>query len=161
MVSWQLTKMLKVSTFSFHAGTEIDFWDPNFFHHFWLGGGSYRDFFRNVFPKLLQDMNLHSRLNLWFMHDDAPPHFLLAVREFFEQRLQRGGPTSWPGFSSDFNPLHFHLRGHLPSIVCTTAVSEAQNMYQRTQNGFEMILVALVIIHRVRRTLFTRTTSGV
>jgi hypothetical protein len=28
-------------------------------------------------------MDLQTRLHVWFMHDGAPPRFLLTVREFF------------------------------------------------------------------------------
>jgi len=81
------TKVLNASTLSFHAGTAGDrLLGPYLLPPLLTGGGGggalYRDFFRNVFPKLLQDMDLQSRLHLWFMHDGAPPHFLLAFREF-------------------------------------------------------------------------------
>lgn len=83
------------------------------------------------------------------------------ISEIFEQPLRRGGLTSWPALFPDFSPLHSHLRRHLPSVVCATAVSEGQNLYQRTQKGFEMIFVTPGTIYRVRPSLFTCASSGV
>ena len=59
------------------------------------------DFIRNMVPKLLQDVDLQTRIQAWFMHYGAPAHFLLAVREFLNtvfpgQWIGRGGPTAWP-----------------------------------------------------------------
>lgn len=45
-------------------------------------------------------MDLQTRIQLWFMHDNVPPHFLPAVWEFLnallEQLTARGGPSAWP-----------------------------------------------------------------
>ena len=42
----------------------------------------YHGFLRNVLPELLHDVDLQTGIHLRFMHDGAPPHFLLAIREF-------------------------------------------------------------------------------
>jgi hypothetical protein len=47
-----------------------------------LAGTVYCGFLRNVIPALLEDKDLLSRILLRFMHDGAPPHFHIAVREF-------------------------------------------------------------------------------
>jgi hypothetical protein len=47
-----------------------------------LTGTVYCDFLRNVIPQLLEDVDLQARILLGFMHDGAPPHFHIAVREF-------------------------------------------------------------------------------
>jgi hypothetical protein len=44
-----------------------------------LTGAIYNDFLRKVLPEPLQDMDMQTRIQLWFMHDNVPPHFLLAV----------------------------------------------------------------------------------
>jgi hypothetical protein len=36
-----------------------------------------RDFLRHVLPELLQDVDLQTRIHLWFMHDGAPRIFIL------------------------------------------------------------------------------------
>jgi len=45
-----------------------------------LTGALYHDFIQTVFPGLFENVNLHTRIHIWFMHDSAPPHFLLAFR---------------------------------------------------------------------------------
>jgi len=37
----------------------------------------------------LQDVDLQTRVYLWFMHYGAPPLFLLTVQEHFEQVVYR------------------------------------------------------------------------
>ncbi|KAJ4438284.1 hypothetical protein ANN_14223 [Periplaneta americana] len=64
-----------------------------------------------------KDMSLEyvpcqQRLQMWFMHDDTPAHFLRNVREHltltFEDRwIDLGGPTPWPVRSPNLNPLDF------------------------------------------------------
>ncbi|KAG8314527.1 hypothetical protein J6590_091091, partial [Homalodisca vitripennis] len=57
----------------------------------------YLNFLRDELPKLLDDVPLHLRQNMWFMHDRAPAHYSLAVRghlneSFTNQWIGRGGP---------------------------------------------------------------------
>jgi hypothetical protein len=59
-----------------------------------------------------QDVNLLSRIHLWFMHYVAQTHFLLATRTswnnvFPKQRRGRGGIRAWPASSPDLNPVDF------------------------------------------------------
>jgi hypothetical protein len=136
--------MFKVSTLSFHAGIAGNRLLGTYFLPPCLTGAVYHNFLQNVLPELLQDVVLQTRIHLWFMHDGAPPHFLLAVRQFLnnvfpEQWIEQGGPTAWPGSSPDLSPLHFHLWGHLKSTVCATKVSDAQDLQQQIQNGFVTI----------------------
>ncbi|EZA47044.1 hypothetical protein X777_16701 [Ooceraea biroi] len=46
-----------------------------------LNGASYLHFLEDELP--LEDIPLMLRNRMWFMHDGAPPHFSLAVRQFF------------------------------------------------------------------------------
>jgi len=46
-----------------------------------LTGAVYHNFLRKVLPGLLEDVDLQTRIHLRFIHDGAPPHFLLAVWE--------------------------------------------------------------------------------
>jgi hypothetical protein len=71
--------MFKVSTLSFHAGMAGDrllglCLLPR------LTGALYHDFVRNFLPELSKNVDLHTRIHIWFMHDSAPPHFPLAFR---------------------------------------------------------------------------------
>jgi len=93
-----------------------------------LAGVVYLDFLRNVLPELLQDVHLQTRINLWFMHDAVPPHFLLAVREFLryvcpEQWIRQSGPTAWPARAPELNPIYFYLCRHMKSTVYATGLA--------------------------------------
>jgi len=79
--SWRL-KMCKVSTLSFHAGIAGDRLRGPYFLPPHLTEAVYQDFPRDVLPELLGDVDLQTRILLWFMHDGVDPHFVLAVWEF-------------------------------------------------------------------------------
>jgi hypothetical protein len=69
-----------------------------------LTGALYHDFLRNFLSGLLRGVDLQTSIHLWFMHDDASPHVLLAAWEFLnnvfpEQWIGRGGPTARPARS--------------------------------------------------------------
>jgi hypothetical protein len=63
------------------------------------------------------------------MHDNAAPHFLLAVWEFLnnvflEQLIGWGGLTAWPDRSPDLS------LGTFKSTVYATQVSDIQELQQ-------------------------------
>lgn len=101
-----------------------------------LNGEFYLQFLQNDLPVLLEDVPLLTRQNLWFMHDGAPPHYSLAVREYLNnvyrnQWIGRGGPRPWPTRSPDLNPLDFYLWGHLKNLVYSTPVETREELLQR------------------------------
>jgi hypothetical protein len=60
-----------------------------------LTGVVYQHFLRNVLPELLQEVDLQTRIHLWFMREGVPPHFILEFREF----LKNVFPEQWIGRS--------------------------------------------------------------
>jgi hypothetical protein len=65
---------MKVSTLSSHAGIAGDrLLEPHFLPPR-PTGVVYRDFLRNILPELLQDVDLHTRIHFWFMHDQVFNH---------------------------------------------------------------------------------------
>jgi hypothetical protein len=76
-----------------------------------LTGVAY-SFLQNVLPKLLLDVDLHSRIHVQILNADAPPHFLLTAQEFLnnvfpEWWIEHSGPTACPAGSADLNPYIF------------------------------------------------------
>lgn len=78
--------------------------------------------------QLLQDRiipalnDLHLEGPLWYMHDGAPAHYSLQVREFLNLNfpgrwIGRGGVIDWPPRSPDLTPLDFFYWGKLKSSV--------------------------------------------
>uniref|UniRef100_V5GJV9 Transposable element Tc3 transposase n=1 Tax=Anoplophora glabripennis TaxID=217634 RepID=V5GJV9_ANOGL len=66
-----------------------------------LTGDVYRRFLEDELPVLLEDIPLPLRLQMYFMHDGAPPHFSLAAREYLNniypnRWIGRGGTQPWP-----------------------------------------------------------------
>jgi hypothetical protein len=87
-----------------------------------LTGNRYRDFLLYDLPKLLEDVPLAVRARMWYMHDGAPEHFSHAVRDVLksthhDRRIVRVGPTAWPPWSPDMNPLQFYLWERLQPFV--------------------------------------------
>ena len=124
---WRLNKMLQVSTFEFSCRHCRNSMLGRYSLQLRVTGAIDHDLLRNVLPELLQDVDLQKGIYLCFMHDGAPPHFIIAVQEFLNnvflaECLRRDGPTAWPARSPHFNPLDFYLWRHLKSAVYATEV---------------------------------------
>jgi len=65
-----------------------------------LTGNTYEVFLRTELPGLLEDIPLIIRSQMYFQHDEVPPHYTWHVREclnesFSNRGLGRGGPVAW------------------------------------------------------------------
>jgi hypothetical protein len=68
------------------------------------------------FKHLLDDTPLVFRVNDWFQHNGAPPHFSREVRGILDQQypdrwIGRGGPRHWLPRSPDLNAFDFFSLG--------------------------------------------------
>jgi hypothetical protein len=59
-----------------------------------LTGPVHRDFLEQSLPELLEDVLLHVRRRMWFMHVGAPAHFSTYAREY----LNAVFPARWSFF---------------------------------------------------------------
>ena len=95
----------KMTTLSFHTDIARDKLIWSNFLPPCLTGAVYRDFLRHVLPELLQDVALQTSIHLRFMHDGAPPRFLLAgwefLNDFFSGTMDR---TRWTSSMACFFP---------------------------------------------------------
>lgn len=101
-----------------------------------LNGARYLHFLQQYLNELLEDVPLHIRASMWFMHDGAPPHFDRLVRQhltavFGQQWIGRGGPSPWPARSPDLNPLDFFFWGYLKELVYSTPVNTREDLVLR------------------------------
>jgi Helix-turn-helix domain (DUF4817) len=133
---------------------------PHFFPNR-LNGDVYYNFIRDDLPELMDAVPLRTRLLMWFMHDGAPPHFAIAVRNYLNQQypdrwIGRGGPHQWPARSPDLNPLDFYLWGHLKQLVYSTPIETVDELQLRIINGFNMIRARPEIFQLVRDNLSHR-----
>jgi len=83
-----------------------------------LNGRMYLRFLQEVLPGLLEEVPPEVRNNMWYQHDGAPPHNLLAVQDHLHQNfpgrwIGTGGPLPWPARSPDFNPKDFFFWGRM------------------------------------------------
>ena len=111
-----------------------------------LNGDNYLDFLQNTLPDLLEDLPLQLRREHWFMHDGAPPHFSVHVRNFLNQQypnkwIGRGNncPQKWPTRSPDLNKCDFFLWGMLKDYVYSSPVASRAEVWNRITNKCNVI----------------------
>lgn len=114
----------------------------------------------------MDDVPLRQRREIWFLHDGAPAHFFIAVREhlnrtFGQRWIGRGGPVAWPPRSPDLNPLDFYLWGHLKSLVYAVPINTREQLLERIQAGCQQIRNNPGVFWRVRRSWMRRARSCV
>jgi len=66
-----------------------------------VNGESYLRLLRDDLPFLLENVDLHTRMRMWFQQDGAPPHFAHVVRNYLnemypEKWIGRGDPSGDP-----------------------------------------------------------------
>ena len=120
-----------------------------------LNGNIYRRFLEEDLPILLEEVPLLIRDRMWFMHDGAPAHFSLEVREFLNRTFNnrwagRGGPQPWPPRSPDLNSLDFFLWAHLKTLVYSTPVNSVEELKNRIRTSCDVIKNTEGILQRVR-----------
>jgi hypothetical protein len=89
------------------------------------------------------------RINNWFQHDGAPPHFSRNVREILDNQypqrwIGRGGPHHWPARSPDLNPLDFFLWGHLKSLIYRRSINSEADLRVRIQEAFVSVTEEMI-----------------
>lgn len=109
-----------------------------------LNGPAYLQFLETTLPDLLEDIPLLTRAHMWFMHDGAPPHIAVPVRNWLDTTfprhwIGRSGPVRWPARSPDLNPLDFFVWGHLKTIVYRTEIADEADLQQRIFAAAETI----------------------
>lgn len=121
-----------------------------------LNGASYLLFLQNTLPELLEDLPLQLRLDMWYMHDGAPPHFSMNVREFLNQQfpnrwIGRGNncPQRWPPRSPDLNKCDYFLWGTLKDFVYSTPVETREDLWNRISNKCTIIKNDIQLLDKV------------
>ena len=83
---------------------------------------------------------LGERVRMWYLHDEAPPHFATPVTEqlnnhFPNHCIGRNGLVSWPQRSADLNPSDFCLCGWMKRLVygnqqCSETIEEFEEQVE-------------------------------
>ncbi|CAD5210227.1 unnamed protein product [Bursaphelenchus okinawaensis] len=105
---------------------------------------------QDVLPQLLQWPN---SATLVYMHDGAPPHHSLVVREFLNTHLpgrwmgrdSRGAPPPfvWPANSPDLTPMDFFLWGYVKAKVYSVQVASLRELKQKVRDVVAEISVEM------------------
>ncbi|GBN88492.1 hypothetical protein AVEN_94996-1 [Araneus ventricosus] len=100
-----------------------------------LTGATYRIFFENVLPSVLQAVPLPIQRDKW-MREGAPAHFSSTVRHSLNATyptrwIGRGGPVAWPPRSPDLKPLDIFFWWDMESFVYETRVDSAEDLVAR------------------------------
>lgn len=125
-----------------------------------LNGENYLEFLEYQLPELL-NLNLRLENNHYFMHDGAPAHFRLTVRNYLDETypnrwIGRGGPVPWPPRSPDCNPCDFYLWGHVKSLVYERDIPNLEVLRDQIINAFETIRRRPGILRSVRGSMVRR-----
>lgn len=91
---------------------------------------------------------------MYFMHDGAPAHFALRVRQYLDRKygekwIGRGGPIAWPPRSPDLNPLDFFFWGYLKNFVYFKPVETRQELWQKIVDGCDNLRRNREVLHDV------------
>jgi len=126
-----------------------------------LDGQSYYNFLRDQLPLLLEDVPLAIRNQMWYMHDGAPAHFSVMVRNYLQtvfpnRCIGRGGNVQWPPRSPDLNSLDFFLWGHLKTLVYTSPINTVEELRERIVAACDGIQNTPRIFERVRNSMRRR-----
>lgn len=128
-----------------------------------LNGEMYLNFLQDTLPGLLEDLPLLLRGNMWFLHDGAPPHFTLNVRnhlhaQFPNKWIGRGAdaPVTWAPRSPDLNICDSFLWGTLKSMVYSTPVNTENELWARIQNAAQTIKTDRQMLQNVQTNFLRR-----
>lgn len=143
------------------AGIIDDYLIGPFFLPRRLDGQSYLQFLQEELPLLIEDLPLLLRNQMWLMHDGAPPHFSVRVREFLNHTyhnrwIGRGGTQSWPPRSPDLNSLDYFLWGHLKSLVYAVPIQTEDELRNRIIVSCQTIRNTAGIFENVRQSMRRR-----
>lgn len=121
-----------------------------------LNGLNYLEHLENL-PNLFDELPLAIRQNMWFMHDGAPPHFTLNVRNHLNENFRnrwigRGNnaPANWPPRSPDLTPMDYFLWGKLKTMVYSNPVNTEDELWARIQNSVNILRLDAEMMNRVQ-----------
>lgn len=122
-----------------------------------LSGQGYLEFLQGNLNDLLDEVPVQIRQNMWMMHDGAPAHYTVNVRQWLHEHfpgrwIGRGqdAPIAWPPRSPDLNPCDFYLWSHLKGLVYSTPVDNLDILEARVRNATNLIRNDINIFQRVK-----------
>jgi hypothetical protein len=125
-----------------------------------LTGAIYANFLRDVLPGLLENVPLQTRLQMYYQHDGAPPHFSQVYRQYLDHKfpnrwIGHGGTQNWPPRSQNLNPLDYHVWGYMKAMVYEQKVNMREELVHQILSAARSINNAAVLC-KVTSSLVTR-----
>lgn len=127
--------------------------------HCRLTGRAYLGFLQDTLALLLDDVPLQTRRQLWLMHNGAPAHRSILVRDYLNQPfpgrwIGHGGPFLWQPRSPDLNLEDFFLWGHVKALVYSEYPIESEyELLLRIINSSEEIRNKLAMLQNVMESM--------
>ena len=130
-----------------------------------LNGATYLRFLRrDLLAQLRQVVPPNRRRSLYFMHDGAPAHLTLAVRDYLPRMFgarwiaRDPAPHLWPPRSPDLNPLDFFMWGAVKDSVYRSGrqIETREQLKHRIEEAFRTIQNSPDTFEKVRRNMRSR-----
>lgn len=104
---------------------------PHFFN-VTLNGERYRNFLQQELEDYFDELPLEQERNIVFQQDGAPPHSVVAVTNYLNQRFNewigRNAPIKWPPNSPDLTPMDAFLWGTLKDRVNANTIENTERL---------------------------------
>lgn len=104
---------------------------PHFFD-VTLNGNGYLNFLQNELENYMDDLPLEQLRNLVFQQDGAPPHCVVFVKDYLNQRFNewigKDGTIKWPPNSPDLTPMDAFLWGTLKDRVNANTIENREHL---------------------------------
>ena len=115
-----------------------------------ITGIKYLSMLENDLPAMLENVDLHTRQQMFIQQDGAPPHYSRRVRDFFDDRyanrwIGRGSQIRWPPRSPDLTSPDFFLWGFLKGTVYADRPNSPEQMKERIRTACKNISSELLL----------------
>lgn len=99
--------------------------------------------------------NLPNDKLIFFMHDGAPPHYALKVREWLDQnlsghRIGHRSSVEWPARSPDLTPADYFMWGHVEDLVYKDEPRNSDSLKKSIIRAFDMLDASLCGLAELR-----------
>lgn len=126
-----------------------------------LNGPLYLDFLQEHLHEVLEDIPLALRQNMWFLHDGAPPHNSVQVRQYLNEQfphqwIGRGSEFAWPPRSPDFNPLDFSIWSQMKALVYKENINSRPELRRKIEEAANVIKNNRQGLFNIKRSLRKR-----
>lgn len=104
-----------------------------------LNGVRYANFIRNDLPRLLENIPIQLRLDMFFQQDGCPAHTARVARRrlnemFPDKWIGKHGPYNWPPRSPDLTVLDYYLWGRVKDVVYRERPTTREDMIRRIRD---------------------------